>query len=47
MAIAESFLYLFQADTSSLIKGEKDAEKQNKKLEPLLLKLEKNESDLV
>jgi hypothetical protein len=33
MAIAESFLYLFQADTSSLIKGEKEAEKQNKKLE--------------
>jgi hypothetical protein len=33
MAIAESFLYLFQADTSSLIKGEKDAEKQNKKLD--------------
>jgi len=32
MAIAESFLYLFQADTSSLIKGEKEAEKQNKKL---------------
>jgi hypothetical protein len=33
MAIAESFLYLFQADTSSLIKGEKEAEKQNKKLD--------------
>lgn len=33
MAIAESFLYLFQADTSSLVKGEKEAEKQNKKLD--------------
>tara|TARA_R110001606_G_scaffold141321_2_gene280493 strand:- start:21347 stop:22993 length:1647 start_codon:yes stop_codon:yes gene_type:complete len=33
MAIAESFLYLFQADTSSLIKGEKEAEEQNKKLD--------------
>jgi len=33
MAIAESFLYLFRADTSSLIKGEKEAEKQNKKLD--------------
>tara|TARA_R110000868_G_scaffold124114_1_gene328307 strand:+ start:1221 stop:2867 length:1647 start_codon:yes stop_codon:yes gene_type:complete len=41
MAIAESFLYLFQADTSSLIKGEKEAEKQNKKLDAGLKETDK------